>query len=149
VSEIRFYHLQRQSLNEALPKLMEKVYSTGAKAVIKAEESTVLQQLDQALWGYDVNSFIPHASEGTKAPGVQPIYLTTSDDNPAGASIQVLINATSSETTDSYDKCLYMFDGRDEAIVASARAAWKAFKEKEYEMSYWQQHETGGWEQKA
>lgn len=149
MTDIRFYHLQRQSLVEALPKLLEKASATGAQIVIKTPDKATMEQLDKALWSYDRHSFLAHGSEGTKLPQEQPIYLTTADDNPSEATIQVLINAAASEHTDAFNMCLYMFDGRDEVIVQAARASWKKFSGGDHNMSYWQQRETGGWEQKA
>jgi DNA polymerase III subunit chi len=149
VAEIRFYHLQRQRLEEALPKLMEKVHEAGLKSVIKAPDEAVRNALDKALWTYDPVSFIPHDKEGSAYATVQPMFLTCNDENPNAATVQVIINAVEGTNAEVFDRCLYMFDGRDERIVAKARADWKAFKDLGVEMSYWQQKETGGWEQKA
>ena len=147
--EIRFYHLQRQRLEEALPKLIEKVYANGLKAVIKIPDEGLRTSIDKALWEYDAASFIPHDQDTCKKPEMQPIYLTCGDENPNEATVQVIINAVEGTDTVAYERCFYMFDGRDERIVAKAREAWKLFKDTDVEMSYWQQKETGGWEQKA
>ncbi|UTW57351.1 DNA polymerase III subunit chi [Kordiimonas sp. SCSIO 12603] len=149
MAEIRFYHLQRQGLEEALPKLMEKVHQAGLRAIIKAENKALIDTLDKALWTYDANSFIPHDKDGCKHPAEQPVFLTATDENPNDANALVLINAASYEEIEKFDRCLYMFDGRDEVIVSQARTDWKAYKELGLEMSYWQQRENGGWEQKA
>lgn len=147
--EVRFYHLQRQPLEEALPKLIERVCEAGLNAVIKVPDTELMTKLDRALWEYSADSFLPHDVEGCSHPEAQDIFLTTADDNPNGATIQVLVNATESDSTETYDRCLYMFDGRDPGIVAAAREAWKSIKDRNWEMSYWQQREAGGWEKKA
>ena len=149
MAEIRFYHLQRQRLEEALPKLMEKVHEAGLKAVIKTPDDALRAALDTALWVYDPTSFIPHDQDNKKHASEQPVLLTCSDENKNGASVQVIINAVDGTAANDFDRCLYMFDGRDERIVAKAREDWKKFKDLGVEMSYWQQKETGGWEQKA
>ncbi len=128
---------------------MEKVHQAGLRAIIKAENKGLMDTLDKALWTYDSASFIPHDKDGCKQADQQPIYLTTSDDNPNDATALVLINAVDASGIQNYDRCLYMFDGRDEMIVQKARADWKAYKNLDLEMSYWQQKENGGWEQKA
>ncbi|NVJ99259.1 MAG: DNA polymerase III subunit chi [Alphaproteobacteria bacterium] len=149
MAEIRFYHLQRQTLEQALPQLMAKVYETGQNAVVKVPGKGLLETIDKVLWDFDPASFIPHDREGCEAPAEQPIYLTTGDENPNGATILVLIDAVKAADTGKYDRCLYMFDGRNDTIVAAAREDWKAFKETGAEMSYWQQRDQGGWEKKA
>ncbi len=149
MTEIRFYHLQQQTLEQALPKLMEKVQEAGLRAVIKVAGTGVMDTLDKVLWDYDPGSFLAHDKEGCSDPGEQPIYLTTAEENPNGATILVLVDAVKSAAIDQYDRCLYMFDGRNDDIVAEARKDWKVFKETAAEMSYWQQRDNGGWEKKA
>jgi len=149
VAEIRFYHLQRQRLEEALPKLIEKIYEAGLRAVVKVPDESVRASLDKALWTYNAASFIPHDQDTCKHPDAQPVFLTCSDENPGGATIQLIVNAVDGADTSAFDRCLYMFDGRDERIVGKAREDWKKFGALGVEMSYWQQKETGGWEQKA
>ncbi|TNE61993.1 MAG: DNA polymerase III subunit chi [Alphaproteobacteria bacterium] len=149
MADISFYHLQRQPLEEALPKLMERVQAAGLKAVIKLPDRGLMDTMDKVLWDYDPASFLPHDKEGCPHPEAQTFYLTTGDDNPNGATVLVLVDAVDSAHVTSYDRCLYMFDGRDEGIVAKARADWKSLKDTDAKLSYWQQRETGGWEQKA
>lgn len=149
MSDIRFYHLQRQTLEEALPKLMEKVVGAGLKAVIKAADTAAIDTLDKVLWSYDPPSFLPHDKQGCAFPAEQTLYLTTEDENPNEATVLVLVDAAQSDSIDGYERCLYMFDGRNEEIVSAARADWKRLQDGEHTLSYWQQKEMGGWEQKA
>jgi DNA polymerase III subunit chi len=44
---------------------------------------------------------------------------------------------------------VFIFDGRDADAVARARGEWQAAKDKGHAVSYWQQDETGRWQQKA
>lgn len=149
MAEIRFYHLQRQRLEEALPKLVAKIHEAGLRAVIKTPDEATMLTLDKALWDFDPASFIPHDQDKCKYPSEQEVFLTCDDENPNEATIQLVVNAVEGTDAANYDRCLYMFDGRDEHIVGKARQDWKKFEAEGVEMSYWQQKETGGWEQKA
>lgn len=149
MTEIRFYHLQQQTLEQALPKLMERVQEAGLRAVIKLPGNGLMETIDKVLWDYAPGSFLPHDKEGCAEPAEQPIYLTTSEENPNKATVLVLVDAVKSDAISRYDRCLYMFDGRNEQIVAEARKDWKSFKDLDAEMSYWQQRDSGGWEKKA
>jgi len=149
VPEIRFYHLQRQRLEEALPKLVEKVCEAGLRAHVKVPDAPTMDLLDKALWSFDPASFIPHDKEGCSQPDSQLIFLTCDNENLNDASVLILVNAVDSPDISEFDRCFYMFDGRDERIVAKARADWTKLKDQGLGMSYWQQKETGGWEEKA
>lgn len=150
LDEVRFYHLQRQPLDAALPKLLERVLERGMRTVVKVPGPDLLEKLDRALWEYEPASFLPHGTADDGHKDRQPIYLTTGDERPNDADIVLLINAVSApKDMTGVKMCLYMFDGHDTDIVARARQDWLAFKDKAENLSYWQQKSEGGWEQKA
>lgn len=149
MSTINFYHLTTSPLGKALPKLMEKVYSTGHKALILTENEQQTDELNQQLWTYTTKFFLPH---GTKEDGFlekQPIYLSHEEENPNNATILAFIGAATPQKLESFDKSLYLFDGSSAEAVATARERWKHYKSKGHEVTYWQQSEKGSWENKA
>ena len=149
MTNISFYHLLHQPLTSALPKLLEKVHGAGLKAVIKVGSEERMRELDDLLWTYSKNSFLPHGSLKAKSPDQQPIYLTTEDENPATATVLVLVDSMQSEELGKYDRCLEMFDGTDQSAVVAARTRWKIYTEAGHDLTYWQQTEQGGWGKKA
>jgi len=149
MTTISFYHLLHQPLNNALPKLLDKVHGAGLKAVIKVGTSERMSELDEALWIFSKENFLPHGTMKSKFPEEQPIYLTTDDDNPAQATVLVLVDNMESDALERYDRCLEMFDGRDENSVSAARIRWKNYKAAGHDLTYWQQTEQGGWDKKA
>jgi len=147
--EISFYHLTLQPLNVALPKLLSKVREADMKAVIKVPSASHMDDIDQILWTFDKASFLAHDTEKSKFPEQQPVYITTNDDNPASASVLVLTDGATCEMLDGYKRVLEMFDGNNPTSVEEARARWSGYKEKGYDLTYWQQTDTGGWTKKA
>jgi len=149
MAEISFYHLTRQTLEQSLPELLAKVVGQGLRTLVKLNDTATMEMLDKALWTYDPESFLPHDKDGCAQPHMQQIFLTLGDDNANSATILTLINNAVCPDMVAYDRVLYMFDGRDDAIVSRAREHWKTFSDQNFTMSYWQQKETGGWEKKA
>lgn len=149
MTNISFYHLLHQPLSSALPKLLAKVHEAGMKAVIKVGSDEQMQALDDLLWTFDKNSFLPHGPVKSKSPEQQPILLTTGDENPAGATVLVLVDSMESDQMGKYDRCLEMFDGTDQEAVTAARARWKKYTEAGHDLTYWQQTEQGGWGKKG
>ena len=47
---VDFYHLQRQTLEDVLPKLLEKAYSTDKKIKVKVGNESRLDFLNSLLW---------------------------------------------------------------------------------------------------
>jgi DNA polymerase-3 subunit chi len=107
-----------------------------------------VEQLNAALWTYDDASFLPHGSARDGAPERQPIWLTTEDENPNGASLAVLVDGARVADPAAFQRLLDVFDG-GEGSVAAARERWRQAKAAGHELTYWQQTENGGWERKG
>jgi len=149
LTEIRFYHLTRTPLERALPQLLEKAVADGTRAVVMAGSEERVEALTVALWIYADRSFLPHGNRRDGRPHLQPIWLTTVDENPNDAALLVLTDGAVSERVGQYQRCLDLFDGRDAAAVEAARRRWKSWKEAGHELIYWYQDEEGRWQQKA
>lgn len=112
-------------------------------------DSTAAARLDEHLWTYHPDSFLPHGMTGDAYAGDQPIWLTEGDDNPNRAEILIVTDGRMADDAGDFTLCCDMIDGRNEDEVSAARKRWAAYKEKGFTITYWQQGETGGWVQKA
>jgi DNA polymerase-3 subunit chi len=148
MTDIGFYHLVATPLEKALPKLLEKVLGSGARAVVMAGSTERVEALNGLLWTYAPNGFLPHGSAKDGHAERQPIWLTAKDENPNQASILVLTDGAMSDHLPNYARCLDVFDGADETAVAQARERWKLYKDAGHGLTYWQQTDNGGWERK-
>lgn len=149
MTEVGFYHLQRTTLEQALPKLLLKILDTGARAVVKASSDERVEALSAHLWTFDDRSFLPHGSAQDGRADRQPVWLTVADENPNNASFLVLCDGATSDRVGEYERCLDIFDGRDDAAVAAARGRWKDYQAAGFTVSYNQQDERGRWERKS
>jgi DNA polymerase-3 subunit chi len=148
MSEVLFYHLAGQKLEAALPLLVEKAAERGWNAVIRAGSEERLKVLDEALWTYREDGFLPHGTEAEGDIEHQPILLTTRDIRPNGAEVLFLVDRAPLPAEYPYDRVVLMFDGEDTEALDEARAAWKAVKGLGHPATYWQQ-ESGRWVKKA
>lgn len=152
-TEIRFYHLQKSSLEQALPDLLIKALDTGRKITIRLGDQEKIAPLSQHLWVCRRDHILPHGSEADttdpKIAALHPIWMTAGNDNPNSADVLVLAYGGQGGDLSSYKLVCDMFDGADEEQVKAARARWKEWQAQGHTVSYWQQKPTGGWEQKA
>ena len=149
MTDIGFYHLTRSSLVQALPRLLEKVHASGARAVVMTGSEECSGALDAILWTYDQDAFLPHGTARDGNAEDQPVWITHQDENPNGASILVLTDGAVSARIGAYARCLEMFDGNDEEAVQAARARWKSYAAAGHRLTYWQQTPSGRWEEKG
>lgn len=148
-TEVRFYHLQKQTLDQALPLILEKAIKTGKNIVVRLSNEKEVAHMNTLLWSYKAESFMPHGTQKEGVPHKQPIWLTDQDENPNNAKILVLTQGTESEHIHDYDLCCEMLDGRSQAQIDAARKRWKIYKEQGYQVTYWMQTLDGAWEQKS
>ena len=148
-TEVNFYHLTKSSLEDALPRLLLKTLQAGERAVVLLGSPERVDALNNHLWTYDANGFLPHGSARDGEAGRQPVWLTHLDENPNGAGFLFVADRARSERVDQFKRCFELFDGRDEAAVADTRERWKAYKAAGHAVVYWQQTASGGWEKKA
>jgi DNA polymerase-3 subunit chi len=148
-TEVYFYHLERRTLEEVLPTLLERSLERGWRAAVQAASEERVEALNTLLWSYREESFLPHGTARDGSPEAHPIYLTAGEDNPNGASVRFLVDGAALADPSPYARVVFIFDGRDQAAVAQARADWQAAKAKGHAVSYWQQDEGGRWQKRA
>jgi DNA polymerase-3 subunit chi len=149
MTEVRFYHLTKQPLEQALPDLLERVLGLGKKAVIKVDGEDAVQTMSKHLWVCRRGGFFPHGIEGENHPEHDPLWLTNKDDNPIGADVLVLTQGTVAEDITKFDIVCEMLNGHNDNEVSTARDRWKEYKEQGIDLTYWQQSEKGSWDKKA
>ena len=149
MSEVMFYHLERQPLDRVLPQLVEKSLERGWKAVIQVESEERVEALAALLWTYSDDSFLPHGTARDGSAALQPVWLTAGSDNPNGAAVRFLAGGARAESYDGLARTVYFIDGGDGDAVAAARDLWKEARAGGHAVSYWQQDDHGRWLNKA
>ncbi len=147
MTEIRFYHLERRRVDQALPTLLEHALEEGRRVLVRASSEEMVAALNERLWTYDDASFLPHGAAGDGDPMTQPVFLTSEIENPNAATMLVrLSGADTSETDEAFDLVAIVFEGGDEAALAHARAEWRRLKDQGRTISYWREGDEGDWE---
>jgi DNA polymerase III subunit chi len=146
VTEFRFHHLERLRIDQAMPHLLQRAYEAGRRITVRAPSAEMIAALNDRLWTYDDASFLPHGAAGDGDPASQPIFLTTRAENLNKAVMLVILSGSEPSPEDeAFEEVVLLFDGRDEAAVAGARACWKTLRDEARTISYWREGEDG-WE---
>ncbi|MGB8601475.1 MAG: DNA polymerase III subunit chi, partial [Rhizomicrobium sp.] len=130
MSEVLFYHLERRSLEDALPALVERTLARGWKAAIRTESAERAGAIDRLLWTYDEESFLPHGLATEPDAARQPVLIGLEDAAVNGADVLFVVGGAAPPVWDgaSFVRIVLMFDGRDPMAVQTARTAWKEAK---------------------
>jgi DNA polymerase-3 subunit chi len=150
MTEMLFYHLQRQPIERVLPTLLERSLERGWRVVVQVASDERLEALDAHLWTFRDDSFLPHGTWREGEAREQPILLTVNEDNPNGATVSFLVDgAAMPADADAYQRIVLLFDGEDPDALAAARERWSEGKAKGFEVTYWQTDEQGRWQRKG
>lgn len=140
-----FYHLSRTSLERAVGPLLEKCLERGWRVLAISRDVTRRGVLDEALWTYSDDSFLPHGQVEAAGldPAVQPILISDKPENVNGAAVALMLDGTQLPVDAPFERCMVMFDDGDAKCRQVAREQFKAAKDAGLVARYFQQKGNG------
>lgn len=148
MTDIRFYHMEQSTLDQTLPAIAMKAWQSGAKVMIRVPDDKEATRLNDLLWSFRPDIFLPHGADGDKHADKQPIWITANDNNVNEAEILILTHGCVVDNVADFKMCCEMLDGRVETQIKDARRRWKVYKEANHDLTYWQQDDNGKWNKK-
>ncbi len=147
--QVSFYHLSKTNLEEALPKLLEKVLEIDGKAIVLCNDAGKVKLVDGLLWSVGGKRFIPHATANDNDIEHNPIFVTSTEENPINANFLVNLKFDDSDFYSKFQRTLLVFSGSSDSELNHARGLWKKLKgDSSFELKYYQQNDKGAWEEK-
>ena len=144
MAQVDFYSLRQPEEQDRLffsCRLVEKALVQGLKIYIHTDSETVAQEIDDLLWSFRPESFIPHAIVGTDMEEIEddevPVLIGYGDNTTDRG--QLLINLSSGlpPLQDAFERIAEIVPNREEA-KAALRQHWNAYKEKGFELNHHQ-----------
>ena len=89
MTQIIFYSSAPLQVENTLFALIEKSIEKGYKSLLLFLDKEKCSMIDEKLWTYKQNSFLPHLSEDEEISNEVdiPIYLSTKNENPYEAEL--------------------------------------------------------------
>ncbi|QDX27883.1 DNA polymerase III subunit chi [Sphingomonas suaedae] len=145
--QVDFYHLTATPLERALPGIAVKVVESGQRLLIVSADAEQRRRIDQLLWSFRPESFLPHAQAGAGNDSLQPVLIGEAVAPANGARHVALIDGEWRDAALAFDRAFHFF-GEDS--IGAARIAWKGLADRDsVERRYWKQDENGRWAQAA
>ena len=136
---VDFYHLAVSPLERVLPAICEKVLA-GSERLLVVAGPDLLGQLDEQLWTYSREAFLPHGRQQGES---QPILLSVEPVARNGATNLALVDGQWREEALGFARTFYFFDAGG---VDPARSVWRRLKTMpDVENRYWKQDDRGKW----
>jgi DNA polymerase III subunit chi len=149
--ECWFYHLERASVEAALPTLVEKCLQRGWPVRVASPVPERLEALDGLLWSWRDDSWLPHGlAAGGPDDARQPVLLGPEETgNVNGARALFRLDGAGAGDLSGIERTFVLFDGRSEEAVARAREDFRAARSEGHDMAYWKQDGDGPWTRQA
>ena len=130
---VNFYQLASTPLERVLPLVCQGLLGQGERMLVVGDEA-LIARLDEQLWTYAADSFLPHGRTNAEA---QPVLLSTEPVAANGARAIALADGEWRDEALGFDKAYYFFD--DEGLGA-ARELWRTLSANDdVEPRYWKQ----------
>lgn len=150
MAEILFYRVAGAPLEAVLPDLLEKSLLRGWRVLVRAGTEAGVSFLDEMLWTWRDDAFLPHGTAAGGAAARQPILITAGREDANRADVLMLTLGARAEVDEMarFRRTCLVFDAEDAAAVDAARADWRAVSAAGLPAKYWAR-EDGRWAQKA
>ena len=149
MSEVYFYHLTRQRVDQALRPLLGKCLANGWRVLIRGREEAEIRQLDDALWQGPAEEVLPHGLAGAAQEADQPVLLAL-EGHKAQHDCLICVGGsavTADEVLASKRVCI-LFQDDNGLHMQTARSQWRSLTEAGIAAKYWSQAQ-GNWELQA
>ena len=119
MTRVDFYLLSNNDPNAVICRLIDKAYQRGHRVFVFADTIQNAQRIDEALWTFRDDSFIPHLmqNEGPEPP--PPVQLGCEEPSRHFSDILVNISGKIPTWYKRFQRVLEIVPGEETAKVAS------------------------------
>jgi DNA polymerase III subunit chi len=150
MTEILFFQLKGQTLEQVLPSLIARSLERGWRVAVQACSDERIEALDAHLWTWRDDAFLPHGTWRDPEAAEQPVLLTVNEDNQNRAVVRFLVEGAGiPSNAGAYQRLVLLFDGDDPEAVETARERCDKARTSGFEVAFWKTDESGRWQRQA
>jgi DNA polymerase-3 subunit chi len=113
-------------------ELAKRAFDGGQPTLILARSFDQAEQLDQKLWEFEADAFIPHQIAGDEDDAITPVLIVPPD--AAAADRALVINLRDACAPGLFDRVLEVVPA-DEGERAGSRNRWTTYKAAGFELA--------------
>ncbi|HST27569.1 MAG TPA: DNA polymerase III subunit chi [Rudaea sp.] len=106
-------------------ELAKKAFESGQRTLIFARSAEQAEQLDEKLWDFDENAFVPHQIAGDEDDAITPVLIVAPGVQTPDRAL--VINLRDEAVGGTFERVLEVVPD-DETQRAGSRERWKAYK---------------------
>lgn len=130
-----FYLIQKDRFREEplllVCELARKAHDANLWTLVLARDDEQAQRLDELLWEFDADAYIPHQVAGDEEDELTPVLIATPDsDTPMRA---LVINLRDDPVSGSFERVLEVVPA-DDSARGPLRERWKQYQARGLEL---------------
>lgn len=132
--EITFYVLADQAPEKRLHtacRIIEKAFQQKHAIYVHARDKAEAEQLDELLWTFKAESFIPHHLVGDGPTPPPPVRIGWQSIPPEASDLLINLHANAPEQPKRFRRIIEIVGG-DEPMREAARQHWRQYKQQGY-----------------
>lgn len=133
MTRIDFYFNAPDKLGVAA-RLAQKAYASKARLLIFSRDARTLDDLDKRMWVLPATGFLPHCRAGDAIAAETPVLLTSDPEALPHHDILLNLDAERPANFSRFERLLEVVSRDDEEDRAQARARFKFYKDRGYEI---------------
>lgn len=132
--QVDFYVLEREDTLSRLQfacRLAGKILALQQQLSILVEDQSAAEDINQLLWDYPPESFIPHGLESAEDKETQPVVISTTDEVPKPISICINLRRQSPTNHADLNRLVEVVCQND-GVLATTREKYKFYRQQDY-----------------
>jgi DNA polymerase-3 subunit chi len=112
-------------------ELARKAHDANLSTLVLARDAEQAEQIDDLLWAFDEDAYIPHQIAGDDEDDLAPVLIASPDiDTPMRS---LVINLRDAAVTGSFDRVLEVVPA-DDSARGPLRERWKQYQARGFEL---------------
>ena len=150
MTQIIFYSTAPLQVEKTLFALLEKSLEKGNKSLLLFKDKEKCLSINEQLWTYKQNSFLPHISEDDQIyDNIDvPVYLSTKNENPFKAELLFSIDGFLPDNIDHFERVIIIIDVNDELLNEKYKNYYLDINKNFEDIVFYKSNDNGKWIEK-
>ncbi len=150
MTQIIFYSTAPLQVEKTLFALLEKSLEPGNKSLLLFKDKEKCLSINEQLWTYKQNSFLPHISEDDQIyDNIDvPVYLSTKNENPFKAELLFSIDGFLPDNIDHFERVIIIIDVNDELLNEKYKNYYLDINKNFEDIVFYKSDDNGKWIEK-
>ena len=150
MTQIIFYSTAPLQVEKTLFVLLEKSLEKGNKSLLLFRDKEKCLSINEQLWTYKQNSFLPHISEDDQIYDDidVPVYLSTKNENPFKAELLFSIDGYLPDNIQHFERVIIIIDVNDEILNEKYKNYYLDINKNFEDIVFYKSDDNGKWIEK-